>query len=238
MNGKKEQAELFFRLGQLLGPLLKMADNPASYDTEERIRVHARYVSDVYPFIDTLFLYGKSEPGHDYTVQASKAESALRDIIIVDTPQNLDSYCEMIKQASQRAFDGIYSIPVPVESAIHDAHTPFSTYCLVKDLCSTTAKQIVWMDRYFDQTIFHRYFVDTPKQTLITLVTWPQSKCTSPKDKQRYADFIDVSKLFALERSATFTISKLDSTPENQRHFDEAIKRGTEMFGVNQRVHQ
>ena len=36
MNRKHEQAEMIFKAGQLFGPLLKMAENPANYDSKKK----------------------------------------------------------------------------------------------------------------------------------------------------------------------------------------------------------
>lgn len=46
------------------------------------------------------------------------------------------------------------------------------------------------------------------------------------------------NKLFTLAGSikdlnTPFTISRLDSTPENQKSFDDAVMNGTELFGPN-----
>ena len=182
-------------------------------------------------------------------------------------------FFESISRFHNALMEATSTIPIPVDSAIHEAQTPFSTYCLVKDLCSTSINKLVWMDRYFDQTLFGRYFVDTPKSTLITLVTYPEVKCSKPRDKQRYVEFMGISKLFALERGTSgyrlvtdesfhdrwlrcdnkfftlggsikelgndskFTISRLDSTPENEAHFDEVVARATEVFGPTQPTH-
>jgi hypothetical protein len=40
-----------------------------------------------------------------------------------------------------------------------------------------------------------------------------------------------------LGTATTFTISKLDTTPENQKHFDDAIGNGAEVFGPSQATH-
>jgi hypothetical protein len=143
----------------------------------------------------------------------------------------------------------------------------------VKDICSTAKNQIVWQDRYFTHTTFHRFLSDVPASTSITLVTWPKSKCRGAKDERRYEEFLDISRLFALERGpsgyrlvtdedfhsrwlrcdntlfnlgdsikelgegTTFTIGKLDPTPENFKHLDESINRGTELFGPTNTSH-
>lgn len=59
------------------------------------------------------------------------------------------------------------------------------------------------MDRYFDQTLFGRYLVDVPKSASVTLITYPESKCRGLADRQRHADFMGISKLYAAERGPT-----------------------------------
>jgi hypothetical protein len=273
MNRKREQVTIFTQLGALFGPVLKVAENPGSYDSDERTRIHARFCFDAEAFLRNVATYGRGEPGHDYGVQWHRIHFLVNDFKELDHSTDFESYCKDTKTAFQACFDTLFSIPVPIESAIHEAHTPFSTYCLVKGICSTAANSIIWIDRYFDSPIFHRYFVETPSSTLITIVTWPKAKFTQKKDVKRYEDFMDISKLFAHERgtqgyrlvtsekiharlfkcdskmfafgdsansvgsSATFTISKLDSTPENHKQVDDVIQDGIEVFGVNYPVH-
>ena len=203
MNRKREQATIFTQLGELFGPLMSMAENPASYDSDERTRIHARYCFDVELFRNKVTQYGQGEPGHYYQIQWQRVHRTLTIHSLLDHSINPESYCAAAKTTYRESFDALYSIPVPIESSIHEAHSPFSTYCLIKDLCLTAANTVVWIDRYFDSSIFHRYFVETPLPTLITLVTWPKTRCNGSKDIKRYEDFMDISKLFAQERGTT-----------------------------------
>jgi hypothetical protein len=273
MNRKREQAELFFLLGQLFGPLLKMIENHESYDSEERTRIVARFNVDADAFGMAFQKYTSGEPGHYYRQHWHEVNNYLAQMYGYRGKFEGNDFSIIAKKSHQGLFDCIYSIPVPIESAVHEAHSPFSTYCLVRDLCSTSIQRVVWMDRYFDLTLFARYFVDTPPATHITLITYPESKCQNPNDRQRYADFLGVSKIFALERgtagyrllvdeqfhdrwlqcdskmftlggsikelgkASTFTITKLDTTPENQKAFDEAQTRAMEIFGPSQTTH-
>jgi hypothetical protein len=273
MNRKREQAEIQFKLGQLLGPLLSMVEHPESYDQDERARILARYFADASGFISRFSAYVEGEPGHNYQQAYHRAINMMGPFANYAYMSDEKEFFSKIRQLHRELFEAVQAIPVPVQSAIHEARTPFSTYCLVKDLCSTAKAQVVWMDRYFDQSLFHRYLTGVPKTTVITLVTWPESKCASPRDLTRYGEFLDVSRLFAQERGAaayrlvtnedfhdrwlrcddklftlggsikdlgkdtTFTISKLDTTPDNIRQFDAAVTGGTEVFGPSQPNH-
>src|SRR5438045_3692631 len=77
MNRKREQAELLFQLGQLLGPMLKMAEDPDTYDSDERVRIFARYAAESGRFVKALMLFCYGEPGHSYQVQFAEANKAM-----------------------------------------------------------------------------------------------------------------------------------------------------------------
>jgi hypothetical protein len=200
MNRKRQQAEILFQAGQLFGPMLKMVENPESYDQDERTRILARYFADVQRFVGNFREFINGEPGHIYEGQYFKAMERIGPFGSIAGLSSFEHLADAVKALSAAVFDAIYSIPVPIDSSIHEAHTPFSTYCLVKAMCSTARARIDWMDRYFDATLFGRYFVDVPETSVITLVTWPESRCTGAKDRQRYTDFMGVSRLYALER--------------------------------------
>ena len=264
---------MFTKMGALFGPLMKWAESPGIYDTDEKSRIFARFFAEVPKFKSMFEAFTKSEPGHDYLPQYYQVVNRLGPFADYAAQMPASEFCGHIQKVYAEVFSAIYSIPVPVESAIHEAHTPFSTYCLLKDLCSTVSQRIIWMDRYFDATLFGRYFSDMPRSACITLVTYPFAECKGAKDQQRYKDFMSVSKLFAQERGAsgyrlltndqfhdrwlqcdnkkfvlggsikdlgnatTFTVSKLDDTTDNQRHFDDALARATEVFGPLQTIH-
>jgi hypothetical protein len=276
MSRMKEQAEILFRLGQLIGPMLSIVEHPDNYDQDERTRILARYFAEADGFEERVAGFAKSEPGHDYWTAYGRVRNAMNSFsgaVVTGKPDDDKKLFFSVGELHRQLFSAVQSVPVSVQSAIHEAQSPFSTYCLVKDLCSTAKSQVMWMDRYFDQSLFHRYFTDLPKATTITLVTWPESKCNSQRDRDRYKGFVDVSRLFAQEhgpaayrlltsedfhdrwlrcddklfilggsikdlgKDTTFTVSKLDTTPENFRLFDEAVNSGTEVFGPSQPNH-
>jgi hypothetical protein len=275
MSRKREQADLLFKLGQLLGPPLKAVENPTGFDQDEKARIFARFFAEFPLYIREFHAFTLSEKGHDYSVQYHQISAYMHTVrgTLEGSGYDSEQFASVVRSAAEQSREAILSIPIPLDSTIYEARTPFSTYCLVKDICSTAKTEIIWLDRYFDQGIFHRYFTNVPSNVIITLVTWPQSECKGPKDIQRYQEFMDLSKLFAQERAldgyrlitnvkiharwlrcddkyfslgdsikdiakdATFTISRLDNTPDTRKHFDEAIANGVEVFGKNQPIH-
>jgi hypothetical protein len=274
MNRKRQQSELMFSLGQFFGPVLRVAEHPNDFDADEKARILARFFHDHDAFNQLLIKYCHSgESGHKYAIQFAQAQHQISLIHQYSTYNNISEpeLLKLVVEVAQKVTDTIISIPVPVDSAIYEAQTPFSTYCFVKDICSTAHATIVWLDRYFDQTIFHRFLVDTPRSAQITLVTLPPASGMGKADAKRIADFMDISRLFAQERGTAgyrlvansqfhdrwlqcdnklftlggsikdldkpFTISRLDSNPDNQKHFDGAVVDGTELFGPSQPNH-
>lgn len=273
MNRKHEQAVLLDKLGQFFGPLLKVAANPTGYDSEERRRIEARFFAEGEEFVHAVGQFCRGEPGHHYVTEQQKVTSRVYNIVHGRGGVPGFDLLNAVTEAHQVALEAICSVPIPIDSTIHDAVTPFSTYCLVHDLCATADKQITWMDRYFDQTIFARYLADVPRNAVVTLITYPETKCVKPADKQRHADFMGVSKLYAAERGptgyrlltddgfhdrllrcndklfalggsikelgkdTTFTMAKLDGTPENLKKVNDAAATAVEVFGPGHTTH-
>ena len=178
--------------------------------------------------------FAQNERGHIYGVQSSAATSELSQIGGHIASSNWLAWLASDGfGARNRIISHILSIPVPVESAIHEAHSPFSTYCFVKDLCSTVKTQIVWLDRYFDQTVFHRFLTDTPANVAITLVTLPAANLKGKADQQRHNEFMDISRLFAQQRgqSAYRLI-------ENQDFHDRWLRCDDRLFALGGSIKQ
>ncbi|MBW9264918.1 MAG: hypothetical protein K1563_12785 [Candidatus Thiodiazotropha sp. (ex. Lucinisca nassula)] len=201
MDRKRQQADIIFRLGRLLGPLEFAASFPDRFDADEQERICARFLADLPIFYNEVVQFCDGEAGHRYGRQQEVIAGCYNDLQnkAVHT-QRIEDLQSPLQVNRDRIIEQVLSIPVPIDSTIYEARTPFSTYCLVKDLCSTSRQQLVLLDRYFDQTVFHRFFTDTPSATQVTLVTLPSSQIRSKNDRKRHSEFIDVSRLFAQER--------------------------------------
>lgn len=197
----QQKADLLIATGHLIGPVLRALENPEQFEKDERTRIYARFFSDSDNYIQHL-LRGfciSGEPGHQYHPQYEKACEAVYQIRQAIHNEDI-KILEIVCVRQQRIRDAITDIPVPIDSTIHEAFTPFSTFCIINDLLATSTGEIVWLDRYFSGTIFQRHLRNVPPGVPITLVTYPETKCTSPRDKKRYAEFMDMSRLFAQER--------------------------------------
>lgn len=260
---KAQQAELLFMLGQFFGPMLKMAASPSDYDDDERVRTKARWTADRYQFINQATSFCRGELGHDYEDARKIIVRALDidDTLAFNSPQH---WLQTLRDTKDSIMATILSIPVPLTSDVYAAHTPFSTYCYVRDLCATVRSEITWLDRYFDESVFYRYFRSTPESVLITLVT-------APSNQKRQIEFMGASRLFAQERGtagyrliqssdfhdrwlrcddkmfvlggsikdvdAPFSIARLGSTTSNNQHIEDVIAAGTVLFGTSQTTH-
>jgi len=226
MSRKRQQAELIFALGQFFGPLLKVADNPGGFDEDEKTRIFARFFHDQEEYQRRIRQYSLGEPGHNYAIQHVKMFNKVNLIKERATRGAVSEadLLQLVKDAASQVTETLLSIPVPVDSTIYEAQTPFSTYCFVKELCTTVKTKIVWLDRYFDQTVFHRFFVDTPPSVPITLVTLPPSAAKGKADAQRIAEFLDVSRIFAVERGcAGYQLLANDSFHDRWLQCDEKL---------------
>lgn len=206
MDRKKEQAELIFMLGQLFGPLLDIAQNPDQYEPWEISKTLAKFFHNRPKFHQAFLDFTTSEPGHNYLIEWGEGANLIGNI------ENWAARCSndnkkllnLFIEKRQLILDIILSIPVSTNSAILDAHTPFSTYCFIKDRCMTVKDRLVWVDRYMDASLFYRFLRDVPIKAKVILITWPSSRMQSNKDKSRFAEFIDISRLFASERGPSF----------------------------------
>lgn len=199
---KQEQVELIFMLGQLFGPLIELAENPELFDRWERSRFMARFSADHPKFYQAFNKFCNSEPGHYYELEL-RLFSPLFNIMLSQIDPNFEDMAKfksLINDTKKKILDILLSIPIPQISIIHEAWTPFSTYCFLKDRCLSVLEKLIWVDRYFDPTIFYRYLRYVPNNIKITLITWPENKFTTKKDIERFKEFIDVSNIFTKEK--------------------------------------
>jgi hypothetical protein len=202
MHRKREQADLIFRLGCLFGPLLKVNEKPADYGETRRREIAAQFFAEQQQMLVQIGRFCTGKEGSNYLVQSTRASDAILSLSARATNSD-EREAALFKSAPEilnRVVAEMLDVPVETEGTIHSPSTPFSVFCLVSDLCSTVKKEIVWIDRYFDDQIFYRYLKNVPPSAAITLVTYPKTMCKGAKDNSRYDSFMSVSKLFAVER--------------------------------------
>ena len=89
----------------------------------------------------------------------------------------------------------------PRTSVILEAGSPFTAYCRINALCEADAsKEILWFDPFVSGNVFTRYLQDLQPGVQGTLVTSEPGPSVGNRDKTRWANFLDISQLFAKER--------------------------------------
>lgn len=227
MDRKKEQSDLIFKLGLLFKPLVEYTESIEEYSRDKVTKIAAQFFDDL-PKIESEFLnFTRKEKGHFYQIEYKtlhglfhKLASAVTDQLY--KPKKLK---ELLETNKNEIINTLSSIPVHLDSQILDAHTPFSTYCLIKDYCQTVKNRIIWVDRYLDDSVYYRYLRDVPKHVKIFLITWPESKrVKNKKDKETFETFINISKLFLNERgSSIFLLMTNEKIHDRWVCFDQNI---------------
>jgi hypothetical protein len=203
MDGLQEKYKLFSKLGALFGPLQRLIEHPEQYNEQEKARAIARYCNEYPRLKDEFSTFSESQPGHKYSIQESKFRGAL-----VSVETSLTFFNEELKDvvpvAISRAQSAINAIPIPSTSVILEAGSPFTAYCRLRELCEIDATtSLVWLDPYFDESIFHRYLLGIRSETIVTLVTREPKAHASNREKRRWTEFLDISRLYAQERGST-----------------------------------
>jgi hypothetical protein len=202
MDRLQEKYALFTKLGALLGPLQRLLSHQDQYNEQEAAQIVARFC-DEYPRLNgEMRVFSKGEPGHNYVIQYSRFFNALDSIKVgLEYDKKLEVVLPPAVAKAQAAID---AIPVSPPSTILEAGSPFTAYCRLRELCETDATtSLTWLDPYLDSAIFHRYLANVRSSTPVTLVTCEPSTNAGNRDKQRWAAFLDISRLFSSERSAT-----------------------------------
>jgi hypothetical protein len=269
VDRKQHQEELIFKLGLLLSPLYDIVNNPDGHNNSERVRARAKYHANSVKYANDFEKFTQGEPGHDYLVERNAVFSArvAFNRALDDHLHDIPKLSTALEQFANTARNALSSIPVPIDGEILSANNPFSCYCRLRDLCGTANKRLILVDRYMDDSLFHRYFRAVPRNTQLYLVTYTQHY--KPKE---WSDFLDVSRLFAAERTSTyrlithpnfhdrwlfcddqiyslggslkdackksdFTITEIDPTLPNAQKIVDLVNTGTEVFGPTQTTH-
>jgi hypothetical protein len=199
MDRARQKSELLMKLGALFGPLDSLVAAPADYDEQERAEIIARYCAEYPQLILEVRTFCMAQAGHKYSIQETRFVRALAGVELdLLNHRDLGSILPVAKSDARSAVD---EVPVPRDSVILDANSPFAAYCKIRDLCETEAtKEMAVVDAYMDATIFHRFLRYVRPASAITLVTSELKPTAGPRDHRRHAELLDVSRLFAQER--------------------------------------
>jgi len=202
MAKKDEQANLIRKLGAFLAPVEDLANRPDDFDAAARMKVLARIAGDRTAFGNQVASFMQESPGRPYSNHQNRFLNTLKEVVIEVqrdgiTPEEIRRLLDESVPIMQQA---LMEIPTDDVSGVLMADSPFTAYCRIQDMCRATFSTLIWTDRYFDKTIFHRYLSEVRPGASITLVTLDAAKVTQPKDKARHNEFMDISRLFAAER--------------------------------------
>lgn len=203
VNRLEQKSSLMFKLGALFGPLLKLTENPDQFNQQERAEVLARYFFE-YPRLQEEFRsFSTGQPGHNYAVEFHKFNDALDAVrYMLIGGASLETILHERIAIAQLAID---SIPTPSTSVILEAGSPFTAYCRLCELCETDAtSSLFWLDPYLGASVFPRYISKVRSTVPITLVTCDPGPNTGSRDRTRWSEFLDLSRLFASERGPSF----------------------------------
>jgi hypothetical protein len=203
MDCLEKKSDLQFKLGALFGPLLRIAERPAEYDEQEVSEAVARYCYEYPKFFEEMKVFCQSQPGCTYQVEMNRMWMGLQGVM-TDICHEQAKFSDVVIKRINQARAALNSIPVPRDSVILEAGSPFTAYCKIRDLCQAdTTRELALVDAYIDDTVFHRFLRSVRADVAITLVTSDLRPGAGKKDQQRLAEFLDVSRLFAQERAST-----------------------------------
>jgi hypothetical protein len=192
-----QKHDLLVKLGLLFGPLKQLIDHPSSFDEVERTEIIARYSAEWPSLANEFEKFCKSKQGHSYEIEYIKFYNGLYGVI-TQLAQGI-SLKEVLPKQIEIASCAIDEIPTQKSEIIKDG-SPFTAYCRLLELCKSEArKKLIWIDPYFDASIFSRFLSNIRKDVEVILVT-SEPRPSSRRDKDRWANFLDVSRLYAIER--------------------------------------
>jgi len=199
-NRLQQKNDLFIKLGALFGPLQHLAEHSDEYDEQERAQTIARYSSKYSVLLHEFISFCEGQPGHRYVIEHVKFQGALEGVI-QDLMGGHIALLVLVRNRLEQAKSAIAAVPVPRNAVILEAGTPFSTYCKLRDLCEAEATtELIWIDAYIADSIFHRYLRNVSPNVKITLVASEPRATAGKRDEQRWTAFLDISRLYAAER--------------------------------------
>lgn len=193
-----EKSELYFQLGRLFGPLLDLIEHPDWFDGQDKSETLARYYAEYGSLLSRFRTFTVGQPGHDYQVEFEVFSGAVQAV-----PSGIRGGLpldEVILSALNKARSALDAIPIPRTSVILEAGSPFTAYRKLRDLCEADATTaITWLDPYMGASIFRRYILGVRRDVPVCLVVSAPGPTAGRRDRDRWDEFLDVSRLYAAE---------------------------------------
>lgn len=202
MDRLQQKNSMLVKLGVLIGPLQRLIQHPDQYNDQERAETLARYFAEYHKLQEEFRSFCKGQPGHDYAIEFNKFFYALHAIAQgLIQGKRLEDILDNQASIAQAAID---AVPIPQTSIILEAGSPFTAYCRLRQLCEVDAtSSIIWLDPFMGDSIFHRYIVSLRPRLPVTLVTSEPSQTAGNRDRIRWAEFLDISRLYAQEHGTS-----------------------------------
>jgi len=199
MDRLDAKLDMLLKLGRLFGPLERLIETPEDFDEQERAETLARYFAEYPKLNDECRAFSIGQTGHNYQIEFEKFFNALYGV--ANRLKNGHALEDVVRENLKIARDAIQAIPVPRSSVILKAGTPFTAFCRLRSLCEADAKNsLIWFDPYFGANIFHRYLQFVSNDVRVTLVASEPGQRAGRANRDRWDEFLDVSRLFAAER--------------------------------------
>lgn len=198
-----EKNDLLVQLGLLFADVLRVAESPSSFSDQDVARILARFATDREVLTQRFREFCSAEAGHIYRIQFDRCQNSLYTLLADITYQENATLSTVAPAKFAIAKAAIASVPVTDAMAILPAGSPFSAYCTVRDLFSADAtSSILWVDAYLDSSVFHGFLRCVEPSATISLVTKEPHANASRREKDRWQQFLDVSRLFSTERTS------------------------------------
>lgn len=206
MNRKQQQADFIYQVGLVLKPIIDLAQEPENFDRAARSHIRAQFNIDYQRLHNSLHDFCHVEREAHYLAEWHDIQHAFGRINEVVRKHSVEAPTTIAAEVPALRLElltAILAVPVPFDSTVFDAKTPFSAYCRMRELCGTSQNQVFYCDRYLSHTLFHRFFEAIPDTTHLTILTWPREKHRNPAE---FDAFIDVSRLYAKERPMSYKL--------------------------------
>ena len=230
-----ERTMLILQLGQLLAPIVQLADKfPPSTSVDYRI-VAATFEVDVNHWaneVSRFVVIGGVRFSHEYDDIVRSQRHLLRELVgLAKTTSQDDTWRQerlktLLEEYRTKTLDAIDQVPITWQPQLLEARTPFSTYLKIRDAVGTAIRRIHYFDRYVDDNFFPLYLRHVDRSLEIRLVT--------TKGNQNYGitNVTPVSRLAAQEFSDYRLIERQPSdihdrnlrVDDNIFHFGSSVK--------------
>jgi hypothetical protein len=224
MTRRAAQLDLLHQVGVWLAPLEQVLANPTAFPAPERARIRATFGPNAETLRNQCLDFTRPSPGVDYAAEFHDIQEPLAHLqrlsrSMVDPPPSMAFDVMTLRRRLQ---DAILAVPTETDGAVYEAGTPFTTHLRIRELCSTARRHLLFVDRYLDASIFHRYLDSGAPGRQLVILTWPEARHTG-RYLVRFREFLDVSRLYAAEFPGHYRLLVNDAIHDRYVWADDAL---------------